>query len=45
MNALEEHPMAVKTNLAMDIIIVEVMRIINPKIEGKIHDLELHASY
>lgn len=43
--ALERYPIAVKTNEPSDAIIIEVMRITNPKTENEIHQLELNAGY
>lgn len=43
--ALERYPIAVKSNQSSDLIIVELMRITNPKNEIEIHLLELTAGY
>jgi gamma-glutamylcyclotransferase (GGCT)/AIG2-like uncharacterized protein YtfP len=43
--ALKSYPFAIKTNLSMDSIEVEVFKVINSDIEKKIHELELGVGY
>jgi gamma-glutamylcyclotransferase (GGCT)/AIG2-like uncharacterized protein YtfP len=43
--ALKEYPFAVKTNQAMDSIVVEVFKITNPETEKSIHELEMGVGY